>query len=365
LPTQQHFSRLLYELPMTSLQFLLDETVRQISTLLSVVAPGWDNCISLDTKHIVAWVKENNPKAYLQGKRYDKTQPPQGDPDCRLGCKRKHNRTTKVDSVEAWPTPRENPVSAAHLEIGEYYWGYGSGVVAVKVDDWGEFVLAELTQPFDQPDVSYFYPLMHEVERRLGHRPPYGAFDAAFDAFYVYEYFDDAHGFAAVPFVARGRQSRRTFSPEGHPLCAAGLPMTPRFTFQMRKTLIPHERTRYAGPLRYPEATGEVCPIHHANWPKQGCTTTLASSHGARVRYQLDRTTTTYHAVYRQRTATERINSQAVALGIERPKLRNGTSIAHQNTLIYVLINLHALERLHLRYAQREQVESAAQSVHG
>ena len=31
--------------------------------------------------------------------------------------------------------------------MGEYYWGYGSGVVAIKVPDWGEFILAELTQP--------------------------------------------------------------------------------------------------------------------------------------------------------------------------------------------------------------------------
>lgn len=35
----------------------------------------------------------------------------------------------------------------------------------------------------------------------------------------------------------------------------------------------------------------------------------------------------------------ERINSQALDLGIERPKLRNQRSIANQNTLIYVLIN--------------------------
>ena len=49
---------------------------------------------------------------------------------------------------------------------------------------------------------------------------------------------------------------------------------------------------------------------------------------------------------YKQRTAVERINSQAVALGIERPHLRNGAAIANQNTLIYLLINLRFLQRL-------------------
>jgi hypothetical protein len=63
-----------------------------------------------------------------------------------------------------------------------------------------------------------------------------------------------------------------------------------------------------------------------------------------------------YKEVYKQRTATERINSQAVDLGIERPKFRNGFSIAHLNTLSYVLINLHALQRIRLHKAELSQV---------
>ena len=67
---------------------------------------------------------------------------------------------------------------------------------------------------------------------------------------------------------------------------------------------------------------------------------------GARLRYQLDRKSAEYKTVYKQRTADERINSQALALGIERPHLRRQSAIANQNTLIYVLINLRALQRI-------------------
>jgi hypothetical protein len=67
---------------------------------------------------------------------------------------------------------------------------------------------------------------------------------------------------------------------------------------------------------------------------------------GARIRYTLDRDSDRYKQIYRQRTAVERINSQAVALGIERPHLRNGAAIANRNTLIYLLINLRFLQRL-------------------
>ncbi len=72
----------------------------------------------------------------------------------------------------------------------------------------------------------------------------------------------------------------------------------------------------------------------------------MATAEGARIRYQLDRESEAYKSLYKQRTATERVNSQAVELGIERPKLRRGSAITNQNTLIYVLINLRAVHRL-------------------
>jgi hypothetical protein len=354
LPTHRHLSRMLRDLPNACLQYLLDETVRLIEAeLAGVLSPDcrFGDCVSLDTKHIIAWVKENNPKAYIEGRRYDKTQQPAGDPDCKLGCKRKHNQRKKTESVEAIPTPTKDALPAKHLRPDEYYWGYGSGVVATKVPEWGEFVLAELTQTFDQPDVSYFQSLMAQVERRLGRKPSWGAFDAAFDAFYVYEYFDPAKGFAAVPFVERGGASQRQFAEDGSPKCIAGLPMHLRYTFWCKTTLIPHQRARYVCPLYYPEKTADTCPANDEHWAKKGCVTTLAASIGARLRYQIDRSSQQFKDVLKQRTATERINSQAVDLGIERPKLRNQASIANHNTLTYVLINLHALQRVRQRKA--------------
>jgi hypothetical protein len=118
-----------------------------------------------------------------------------------------------------------------------------------------------------------------------------------------------------------------------------------KHTFWSKTTLVHHQRGRHVCPLLFPEETGQVCPIHHKQWPKGGCTTTLPTSIGARIRYQIDRDTCAgagsqaYKRVYKQRTADERVNSQAVELGIERPRIRNGQAIANQNSLIYVLIN--------------------------
>ncbi|RMH77281.1 MAG: hypothetical protein D6683_09180, partial [Actinomyces sp.] len=67
---------------------------------------------------------------------------------------------------------------------------------------------------------------------------------------------------------------------------------------------------------------------------------------GARIRHQLDRNSDRFQQLYAQRTAVERIFSQAVNLGIERPKLRTQAAIANQNTLIYILINLRTMQRI-------------------
>jgi hypothetical protein len=351
LPTQRHLNRLFRQLPNPALQFLLADSVRLILAELAARGGLPIECISLDTKHILAWVKENNPKDYVSD-RFNKDKQPAGDPDCRLGCKRRHNRVTLSS------TPTRNPVPAKLVKAGEYYWGYGSGAVVAKVPDWGEFVIAEMTQPFDHGDVTYFFPLMQQTEERLGYRPRYATFDAAFDAWYVYAYFyrenDPDFGFAAVPFSEKGnyKAKQRQFAPTGEPLCAAGLVMPLKFTYIDRTTcIVEHERGKYVCPLKYATTTRRVCPIHHANWKGKGCTAMMPISIGARLRHTLDRDSDEYKTIYRQRTAVERINSQAVALGIERPHLRNGQAIANQNTLIYLLINLHFLQRLRLNLA--------------
>ena len=126
--------------------------------------------------------------------------------------------------------------------------------------------------------------------------------------------------------------------------------MTLKNTFtDHTRTIIPHERGVYTCPLLFPRPNGQSCPKNHKNWPKGGCKSDFPTSIGARLRYTLDRDGEDYKNAYKQRTAVERINSQAKALGIERPYLRNGAAIANQNTLIYILINLRFLQRIRNR----------------
>lgn len=352
LPTARHFGRVLREMDQAPLQFLLDSTVTLIQAELPANLPFGDT-IAGDTTHIVAWVKENNPKAYVkESDRLDKHRQPAGDPDCKLGCKRKSNQHKKRKTVGDDDNQSQVKKQATQFSSDQYFWGYNSGVIATKLPGYGEFVLAELTLTFDKNDVWFFFPLMEQVERRLGRKPRFAAFDAGFEAFYVFEYFHQAGGMAALPLSERGGFSRE-FDENGLPLCPTGLPMPLKATYISRaKQVIPHERGRYGCPLRFPEQIADACPIDHANWPKDGCTVTMPTCTGARLRYQIDRKSDQYKAIYKQRTATERINSLSKEFDLERPRLRRGTAIANRNTLIYILINLKGLHRLRERAAK-------------
>ena len=362
LPNSKRMGRVLRDLPNSMAQFLLGGVIQNIRQALPAeLAATFGDIVSIDTKHIVAWVKENNPKAYVK-ERYNSQKQPKGDRDCRLGCKRKRNIGAAAESTpDSVPTPTTDPKPASHIEAGEYYWGYASGTVVTKVPGWGEFLLAELTQPFNCGDLSYFEPLMKQTEQRLGRKPRFGAADAAFDAFYVYQYFRDAQGFAAVPYVAKGGHPPRQFDPAGLPLCRAGLPMPLKSTFIDSSHSVEHEKGRYVCPLLFPAPTGEVCPIADPHWPTGGCVSTMPTCQGIRDHHQLDRHSDSFKAIYHQRTADERINSQALELGIERPKLRHHSAIANMDTLIYVLINLRGLQRVVAQQARLAKLAGQAQ----
>ncbi|GAC1666624.1 MAG: hypothetical protein NVS9B9_27280 [Ktedonobacteraceae bacterium] len=287
--------------------------------------PGLGETIAVDVKHIYAWVREKNSRQYVRD-RFDPKQQPSGDPDCTLGVKRSTNQ------VQADGSPKEKK---------EYLWGYGSGVVAATTPDYGDVVLAEYTQGFNEADITYFEPLYLRSVASLGFFPTHSTADAAYAAWYVYQKSALHGGIAAVPLNQHGHP---TFprDADGVPRCPKALRMVPTFTFAHPNG---YQALRYRCPLLFPEKTGETCD--HAQFVKGcGCVKDVNHEKGGQMRVTLDRTSPLYKAIYRQRTSCERINSQAKELGIERPKVRNRHSVHRLNTLTYIIINAKAIQRV-------------------
>jgi hypothetical protein len=320
LPCDFWFREKLHTFDQTLLQALLHSTVADLQEEI----PGLGETVAFDVKHIYAWVKENNSRAYAKD-RYDKTHQPAGDPDCKLGVKRSTNQEQPDGSIK---------------EKKEALWGYGSGVAAATIADYGDVVLAEYTQSFNETDVTYYRPLYHQTVVAPNNFPIHTTGDAAFDAWYVYDDMARHGGIAAVPLNQHGHPTFKRDT-DGVPLCPMGLRMQPKFQFDHTNS---YKAQRYCCPLLYPERTGANCD--HEQWKYgKGCVKDINIEAGGIMRITLDRTSPLYKVIYNQRTCCERINSQAKELGIERPKLRNQRSIANLNTLIYLIINVRALSR--------------------
>jgi hypothetical protein len=290
---------------------LLRRVLTETARVLQRQAPELGQTVAIDTTHIYAHVRENNPKEAI-ARRFARDRRPRGDRDCRLGVKAGANQGRGGKT---------------------YLFGYGCGMAAAPIPG-GEAVLAVHTQPFNQQDITYFRPLAAQVVAALGSAPVNLTADAAFDAWYVYET-APADGVAAIAPNRRGPVPPR--SPEGHPLCAKGLAMTPTSTGRHEDG---YAIQRYGCPLR---GTGELCD--HARFARGGCTKRINSEPGGIRRATIDRTDPAYLTVYRQRTAIERIYSQAKALGLERPIVRTLAAVSRIAILTAIAINLRLIYR--------------------
>ncbi len=320
LPCRFWFTEKLRQFDQGLLQDLLHATVAALRQEI----PGLGEIVAFDVKHIYAWVKENNQRVYVQ-ERDIPDQQLAGDPDCKLGVKKSTNQ--------------EQPDGSKKI-VKEYLWGYGSGVAAATTPDYGDVVLAEYTLPFNEADVTYYRPLYQRTVMALDQFPLHVAADAGFDFWYVYETVAHRGGIAAIPLNTHGHQDVPR-DPDGTPRCWAGLRMHPTYLFWHTNGF---RAKRFRCPLLFPTRTGQTC--EHAQFLKgKGCVKDPNWEKGGLMRALLDRNSPLYHVIYTQRTCCERINSQAQALGIERPKVRNGRSVANLNTLIYLVINGRALQR--------------------
>ena len=164
-PTVRHLNDKLQQLDHPLLADLLAQTVHALQAEI----PGLGEVVAYDVKHIYAHVRENNPRESMRD-RYCKDRQPKGDSDCRVGVKRSTNQEQPDGSTK---------------EVKEYLWGYGSGVAAATTPDYGDVIIAEYTLPFNEADVTYYWPLYLRTVVTLDQFPLHVTADAAFDFWYV------------------------------------------------------------------------------------------------------------------------------------------------------------------------------------
>lgn len=316
-PSARHLRRKLQEFHNSHLKLLLYDTIIRLQKLELL-----DGIAAMDTKEILAYVKENNPKQYVKD-RYKKDNIPCGDKTCALGAKPSSNKDENGKKK-----PR-------------YFWGYKSGTIFSQTE-YGLACLSENTSPAAKADVRFFFPLLLPLVL-LGIDVKVFLADAAFDAWYVYAAIDALGAKAYIPINTRGHDIlKQEFGPNGRPVCQKGLEMDNGGKwFDKQKG---YHRMKATCPLVNP-ATGKRKKKHEnisceiLDSKPKGCSKVMNLDDPSNLRFAIDRQSREFKKVYKQRTQAERGFSIFKNYGMETPIQRNINSVSNLSTLAYCLMN--------------------------
>lgn len=313
-PSVERFSTFLSDTPHASFEHIRIGLTRQLLDL-GVLSPrhvGFDSC------PIASWVKENNLKTALRHSRFDKTTPPKGDPDARVGV-RIH-----------FPSQRSKGCV-------EYYWGYRNHVLS---DLESELPLWEITEPNSVGETSVAIPLLDSARSDLGVEYVSVTGDAEYDAESILKHIVELQ---AHPFIARNRrrsQNASGFHFEGqHVFCPANLRMYRRGKMTVKGVTY----IQYSCPFYYGEHPGILmCPVDHPKFTGQkGCNYLQRLTES--IRDTIPYGTEVFKEHYNRRTAAERIFSRLLAVTIQEPSVRGLNSVRNHATLSHIAVLLVAL----------------------
>jgi len=281
--------------------------------------------IALDSCSVVAPLRENNLKTCLGRSRFDKNQPPKGDPQTGVGV-RIH-----------FPKQQKKEVT--------YFWGYRNHSVT---DTESELTLWEETHPANVSEVKRAIPMMKAI-KGLSLPTAFVTADSGYDAEVVLEYIvDEMH---AQPIIARRVQQQQdeSFRIEGRDVyCAANLPMAHRGRIiNKAKGLIYRQ---YGCPLHWRKTLQKqylLCPAGHPKFLKQkGCNFLIRLTPS--IRTQIPYGTELFIENFRKRIAIERSYSRLLTITMQHPTVRGLRANSNQCTIAHIATLLVALTAANL-----------------
>jgi hypothetical protein len=314
-PSLERFSAFLSDTPHSLLQQIRIELTQ---TLISIGVINSKH-VSFDSCPIPSWVRENNLKTSLRRRRYDKTIPPKGDPDARLGV-RIH-----------YPNPGQTQL--------DYFWGYRNHTLA---DLESELPLWEITEPNSVAESTLAIPLLNATAETFGLKFKSVSADAEYDVEAILKHIIrtlKARPF--IPYNPRNAQDREGFvRKDQHVICPGNLPMYRHGRMTVKGiTYIQYRCPFYIGPK--PDNL-LFCPAAHPKFTKQqGCNYLWRITDN--IRDQIPYGTEEFKQHYNRRTAIERIFSRLLAITIQEPSIRGLSSVRNHCTISHISVLLVAL----------------------
>lgn len=314
LPSIERFSAFLRDIDNEALQTIRLALVK--SLIQNGVISG--KVIALDSCTVVAPLRENNWKTRVNRLRFDKNNPPKGDPEAGVGV-RVHFKGETDKKIT-------------------YFWGYRNHTVS---DAESELTLLEETHPANVSEVKRAIPMLQQA-KQLDLPISFVAADSEYDVESILSFI--VHELKAQPIVAHNPRNERStkYRIEGSKVyCAANLPMAHRGTC----TSSGRTYRQYGCALHWLKKLQRqylLCPIGHPKYLKQkGCNVLIRLT--PNLRTQIPYGSKLFGDIYRKRTAIERSYSRLLTITMQHPTVRglkansNHCTIAHIATLLVSL----------------------------
>jgi hypothetical protein len=314
-PSLERFSAFLSDTPHVLLQQIRVKLTQTLinSAVIKAKHVGFDSC------PIASWVRENNLKTSLRHRRYDKTTPPKGDPDARLGL-RIH-----------YPNPGQTQLN--------YFWGYRNHILA---DLESELPLWEITEPNSIAETTMAIPLLNCTVETFGLHFQSVSGDAEYDVEGILKHIVltlKARPF--IPYNPRNAQDKDGFvRKDQQVICPGNIPMHRHGRMTVKSiTYIQYRCPFFDGPK--PENL-LFCPAAHPKFTQQkGCNYLWRITDN--IRDQIPYGTEEFKQHYNRRTAIERIFSRLLAITIQEPSIRGLSSVRNHCTITHIAVLLVAL----------------------
>lgn len=316
-PSVERFSSFLRDTPNENLHRIRRSLVAELLSEGVIVA----KILTLDSCPIVVTVKENNLKTKLRHSRFDKTTPPRGDKDARLGI------------LVHYPSTGNKKIN--------YFWGYRNHVLSDAVT---ELPLEEITHPANVSELTSARIFLRWAHQSFGEKVEAVTSDAEYDSEDILEFI--LNTMKALPVIPRNPRSKQLIEHQikgGKVYCMGELPMVHRGKMTVKATGISYRQ--YSCPLHWRKKMIQghlFCPAQHHKYIKQkGCNVLIRLT--PNVRSQIDYGSQQFKEIYDRRPNVERIFSRLLAIAAQEPTVRGLTAIRNHVTVAHIAVLLVAI----------------------
>ena len=329
-PSRHRFVEFLHKVPN---QLLQEIRRQQIKTLIGLgVITG--KYLSIDSTPIIAWVKQNNPKMFVEGK-FDKTKFPQGDPDARLGFMmlQKYTKHSKEQQLELFKSSDTKDKGNKRVIC---FWGYRNHVI---FDSLSGLPVFELTKPANVFDSKVTVSAFKELKKNFKFKPSGILGDAAHDTNAIRKYIrKNLRAKDFIPINPGATKQDIKFTKHNTRVCIAGFEMYPWGTFKDRGRI----RRKFVCPIthskRFAKKHNYQCPMNHPKFTKGGCYAYVRVDGDDYRTRSIDSKSEYFRRIYNLQSGSERGFSRLLTFYMQRPILTGINTVSNQCTLAHITI---------------------------